>query len=204
MHWSNSRTRLGAGLDRGAGQRREPRETDARNLDRNPLFAVVPKRSNCVWFEGAILQHNTGDRIYAAPAPTSFGVIYDIRKEDIVEIVETGNKNRHLDRVYRLVRVYLKRETVLLRCQWMTAPEIPPDVDAMHAATPDYHAKGSDGSMVDRASHAKSLLDEEGGGGGEPGQIGGGPSPTPSPTPTPTPTPAPAPPPKSGVSGVRG
>jgi hypothetical protein len=57
---------------------------------------------DCVWVEGALLAHQDSDRIYFAPEPTQFGLIYEIRKSDIREALATGQRKSKLGTTTRL------------------------------------------------------------------------------------------------------
>lgn len=127
------------------------------------------KLSPCVWVEGALLSHPEQGCIYLAPAPTEFGILYELRRDGIVEALDTGRSVSKLDSTYPIVRIYLKPETVLVRLQWTLAAELPDEVSRLHARAEVMAAERSSPALT-----ALQLMGEVGGGTTSPGGGGGG------------------------------
>ncbi len=144
------------------------------------------KLAECVWFEAALLRHPDSDMIYAAPEPTQYGVVYELRAADVVEVVRTDRQKAKLDQVYEIARVYVKRDAVVIRQQWMVAVELPNDCRSLSTNLEELERQTTSEALVDRGGAIVPLKHMNGGGsegGGKKGDGGGG---------------------GSGVSGVRG
>lgn len=153
------------------------------------------KLADTVWLEGALLSHSAGDRIYIAPAPTAFGIVYELQVSDIVEVVDTGRQAKHLDQVYVISRAYLKKDAVALRLQWMLAAEIPSEAHDLSEEAGTILQRVAFGSMLDQTTGPQVTnrrAEHPGGGSGRPAG------------PTPGATPGGGNRPGNGVSGVRG
>jgi hypothetical protein len=141
---------------------------------------IKRRLSDSVWIKAALLSNPNPANIYVSPAPTTFGIIYEIRKEDVDEIIDLRETVSFLDRVYKVVRVYMKKSAVVLRLQWALATGLPQEVADMQGQVADLEAEPSSHAFTDRLllSLARSDIPPMGGGGPKPG-----PSPSPSPGP---------------------
>jgi uncharacterized membrane protein YgcG len=135
-------------------------------------IANKERLSSCVWCEGALLLHSDAAMVYFAPEPTEFGVVYEIKRSGIVEILETGRVLAKLGNSYQIVRIYIRPEAVLIKMQWMLATEIPHDVAPLREAAKNLASETSSPPIADRL---KAYSQRNGGGGGA--------SPSPSPSP---------------------
>ncbi|MBW2646970.1 MAG: hypothetical protein JRE23_12515 [Deltaproteobacteria bacterium] len=86
---------------------------------------------DCIWAEGALIKHENDNLVYFVPYPTKIGVFYEVKKEAIVDVVETGKNIEALDRSYREVRIYLKRDELLIKVQWRLAADLPNDINLL-------------------------------------------------------------------------
>jgi hypothetical protein len=154
---------------------------------------------DAVWCEGALLTHEDKNRLYLAPAPTEFGLMYDITKSDIIEVVTTGRVERKLDMNVTISRCYIKKDAIVVRTSWMLASEIPAEAYELSKHTPTLSTAVASAAQTDLAAGRSFRLL---------GEIDPKPEPSPSPRPEPSPSPSPRPePPRPappGVSGVRG
>jgi hypothetical protein len=146
------------------------------------------KLADCVWLDGAILDHPDKTRIYIAPEPARIGLVYEVLLVDVVEVVKANITKEYLDQSYIISRIYLTKSAALARIEWMTAANIPGDVAALHALLDTCSQDYSGSSHVDLARKV-SLF----------GEIGPEPSPSPSPEPK-----EPKQPTVPVVTGIRG
>ena len=83
---------------------------------------------NCVWCEGALLEHEDEEYVYFAPFPTEIGALYELKQKDIVDCAETGRTIKKIDTEYREVRIYIKSDLVLVKIEWRLGRHIPDDI----------------------------------------------------------------------------
>ena len=139
--------------------------------------------AECVWCEGALLQHELPDRLYFAPEPTEFGIVYEILSSDIVEAISTGQTKTKLDRSYAISRLYLRRNAVLKKIVWLVATDLPSDVSPLREVASSLAVRSESISMLDKAILNSNAIDRVeapgnvggGGSGGGGGTRGGGP-----------------------------
>jgi len=129
-------------------------------------LAKKAKLSDCIWIEGAILESEDTETIWIAPAPTSYGLYYEIALSDVVEILPIERELTFLDKTYRLARIYVKKKAVVVRSTWMLASELPEEVEAVALLSKSYEAKVAAGSLVDERITRMLVLGEEPGSGG--------------------------------------
>lgn len=127
--------------------------------------------ADSVWITGAILPHGDADKIYVAPAPTIYAVLYEIKKSDLLEVLPSEKLARFLGAEYKLARIYLPRTAIVLKIVCLVASELPDETVVMreyaeYCEQLDAGPTSDDGSLT---SASREI----------------GPKPTPSPTPKP-------------------
>jgi len=100
----------------------------------------------------ALLHHPDNALIFIAPEPTEYGIVYEVRVEDIVEMIGTEQQKAKLDRSYRMSRVYIKRNAVVVRQQWMLAIELPDDIQVLVRGAATLATEKSSAALVDRVT----------------------------------------------------
>ena len=141
-----------------------------------------------------MLAHPDPQFVYFAPEPTEYGIIYEVKRELLVEVLETGRVQEKLSSRYSIVRIYLHPSSVIVKMQWMLAAELPSDARTMHESVATLCQQKSSAPIAD-------ILRERLWEAGAAGAQLQSPTPSPSLSPSPSPTPGGG---GSGVSGVRG
>jgi hypothetical protein len=85
------------------------------------------KIQDCVDVQGALLEHPDGEHIYFAPEPAHFSVVYEILKNDIIEVLPTGLVISKFGIDYPIARIYLNDRATAMRLQTCSAYQLVED-----------------------------------------------------------------------------
>jgi uncharacterized membrane protein YgcG len=127
-------------------------DTHAKPWDAEAWIARKDRLKDCVWVDGTLLQHTRSDRVFFAPEPTDISVIYQLDKVSVVEAELTGRVVKKLGAEFAIVRLFIKRDAVLVKYDWCLAADLPKYLETLRKRAEKSQAAVSGHSLVDRAA----------------------------------------------------
>lgn len=139
------------------------------------------KETGCIWVECALLEHEDKTKVYLAPEPDRWSIIFEVDRAELVNVLPTGKVMKYLGNSFSIVRVFIKEETTLIQLRTTFAWEVPglfqelnapPERDTMLKAHESGHEGGGGGDHPRPEPSERPRERPRGGGGGVSGVRG--------------------------------
>ena len=140
-------------------------------FDLAEILDFKSKVKNCVWLDCAILENNNKSKTLFAPQP-GYAVYFEVNNEDIIDVVPAGYSVDHLDVSYKMVKLFIKENSLLMRQTHHYANQIV-----------DYLLELKQIAEYKKSRIASKTNEERQNVQSQPGNGGGEPKPTPEPRP---------------------